>query len=130
MQQIRGARIAMVFQDPFSCLNPTMTLGAQVAEPIRLHKGVGRGEARVRLCACSRRYAYPTPSADYGSTRTRSRADSDNGVMIAMAFACNPELLIADEPTTALDVTVQAQVLALMADMQRKSNAGVLNDHA
>jgi oligopeptide transport system ATP-binding protein len=126
MQKLRGARMAMVFQDPFSCLNPTMTLGAQVAEPIRLHTNASRTEARAQALRLFEAVRIPNPE-----TRLRQYPHQISGgqrqrVMIAMAFACNPELLIADEPTTALDVTVQAQVLTLMTDMQRKSNAGVL----
>jgi oligopeptide/dipeptide ABC transporter ATP-binding protein len=126
MQKIRGARMAMVFQDPFSCLNPTMTLGAQIAEPILEHKGVSRAEARSEALRLLEAVRIPNPE-----TRLRQYPHQISGgqrqrVMIAMAFACNPELLIADEPTTALDVTVQAQVLKLMVEMQQRSNAGVL----
>ena len=126
MRKIRGAKIAMVFQDPFSCLNPTMTLGAQVAEPIRLHTGASREEARDRALALLRAVRIPSPEIRFRQYPHEISGGQRQRVMIAMAFACNPELLIADEPTTALDVTVQAQVLALMAEMQKKTNAGIL----
>lgn len=126
LRTVRGSRVAMVFQDPFSCLNPTMTLGAQVAEPIRLHTGVGRREARDRVLELFEAVRIPSPAIRYRQYPHEVSGGQRQRVMIAMAFACNPELLIADEPTTALDVTVQAQVLALMADMRRRTGAGVL----
>ena len=126
LQKLRGSRMAMVFQDPFSCLNPTMTLGAQVAEPIRLHRGAGKTEARERVLQLFRDVRIPNPELRYRQYPHEISGGQRQRVMIAMAFACNPELLIADEPTTALDVTVQAQVLALMASMQKKTNAGIV----
>jgi len=126
MRQIRGAKMAMVFQDPFSCLNPTMTLGAQVAEPIRLHGAVSRREAKERAMGLLRAVRIPSPEIRYRQYPHEISGGQRQRVMIAMAFACNPELLIADEPTTALDVTVQAQILALMAEMQKKTDTGIL----
>ncbi len=126
LRSIRGARMAMVFQDPFSCLNPTMTLGAQVAEPIRLHSRASRHEAKARALALLRAVRMPSPEIRYRQYPHEISGGQRQRVMIAMAFACNPELLIADEPTTALDVTVQAQILALMAEMQKKTNTGIL----
>ncbi len=126
MRKIRGAKMAMVFQDPFSCLNPTMTLGEQVAEPIRLHKGVSRGEARDRALNLLRSVRIPSPEIRYRQYPHEISGGQRQRVMIAMAFACSPEVLIADEPTTALDVTVQAQILALMAEMQKKTETGIL----
>lgn len=126
MRKIRGGRMAMVFQDPFSCLNPTMTLGAQVAEPIRLHQGASRAEAMDRVLQLFRDVRIPNPELRLRQYPHEISGGQRQRVMIAMAFACNPELLIADEPTTALDVTVQAQVLALMAAMQKKTNAGIV----
>ncbi len=126
MQAVRGARMAMVFQDPFSSLNPTMTLGEQVAEPIRLHTGARRAEARAQVLRLFQAVRIPNPEIRYRQYPHQISGGQRQRIMIAIAFACNPELLIADEPTTALDVTVQAQVLALMGEMQKKSNAGVL----
>ena len=126
MQRIRGGRIAMVFQDPFSSLNPTMTLGEQVAESIRLHKGVGRREAAAQALEVLRAVRIPSPEIRYGQYPHQVSGGQRQRVMIAIAFACDPDLLIADEPTTALDVTVQAQVLGLMADMIRQRNMGVI----
>ena len=126
MQKIRGEKMAMVFQDPFSSLNPTMPLGEQVAEPIRLHTGATRGEAKQQVIKLFHAVRIPNPETRYGQYPHEISGGQRQRVMIAIAFACNPQLLIADEPTTALDVTVQAQVLALMADMQKKTNTGVL----
>ncbi len=126
MQKLRGSRMAMVFQDPFSCLNPTMTLGTQVAEPIRLHRGASRSEARDRVLQLFRDMRIPNPELRLRQYPHEISGGQRQRVMIAMAFACNPELLIADEPTTALDVTVQAQVLALMAGMQKQTDTGIV----
>jgi oligopeptide transport system ATP-binding protein len=126
MQAIRGGRMAMVFQDPFSSLNPTMTLGEQVAEPIRLHTGARRGEAKIQALRLLQAVRIPNPELRYRQYPHQISGGQRQRIMIAIAFACNPELLLADEPTTALDVTVQAQVLALMGEMQKKTNTGVL----
>ena len=126
LRQIRGAKIAMVFQDPFSSLNPTMTLGEQVAEPIRLHTGVSRRKAREQVIELFQAVRIPSPEIRYRQYPHEISGGQRQRVMIAIAFACNPALLIADEPTTALDVTVQAQVLSLMSDMQQKTGAGVV----
>ncbi|HZT42346.1 MAG TPA: ABC transporter ATP-binding protein [Chthonomonadaceae bacterium] len=126
MQHVRGARMAMVFQDPFSSLDPTMTLGAQVAEPIRLHTGASRSEAKLQALRLLQSVRIPSPEIRYRQYPHQVSGGQRQRVMIAIAFACNPDLLIADEPTTALDVTVQAQILALMADMQKKTDTGIL----
>ncbi|HEV2472393.1 MAG TPA: ABC transporter ATP-binding protein, partial [Chthonomonadales bacterium] len=126
LQSIRGDRIAMVFQDPFSSLNPTMTLGEQVAEPIRLHRGASRAQAKEQVLQLFRAVRLPSPELRYRQYPHEVSGGQRQRVMIAIAFACDPNLLIADEPTTALDVTVQAQVLALMAEMQKRSNTGIL----
>ena len=125
--RIRGNRIAMIFQEPMSSLNPALTVGLQVAEPINLHRGIAVGAARCELAkellgrvripdAASRLASYPHQYS--GGMRQR--------VMIAMALACQPRLIIADEPTTALDVTVQAQILDLLKELTRETGSSLL----
>ncbi len=126
MRKIRGQQIAMVFQDPFSSLNPTMTLGEQIAEPIRLHTNANRAEAKEKALQLMKDVRIPLPEIRYRQYPHQISGGQRQRIMIAIAFACNPQLLIADEPTTALDVTVQAQVLTLMKAMQKKTNAGVV----
>jgi peptide/nickel transport system ATP-binding protein len=126
MRDIRGNRIAMVFQEPMTSLNPVLTIGHQIAEALRIHKGINRGEARkhagrmleiVRIPDAQNRLDdYPHQFS--GGMRQRA--------MIAMALACSPKLLIADEPTTALDVTIQAQVLKLILELKEKTGAAVI----
>jgi oligopeptide/dipeptide ABC transporter ATP-binding protein len=126
LRALRGGRVSMVFQDPFSSLNPTMRLGDQVMEALRVHGRLTRTAAAARALDLLRSVRLPSPE-----TRMRQYPHQVSGgqrqrVMIAMAFAADPELLIADEPTTALDVTVQAQIMALMQEMQLRTNAAVL----
>ncbi len=125
-RKIRGSEMAMVFQDPFSCLNPTMTIGAQVAEPLLLHKAMSRAEAKEKAIQLLTSVRIPSPEIRYKQYPHEISGGQRQRVMIAMAFACNPKALIADEPTTALDVTVQAQILALMSEMQKKTETGIL----
>ncbi|WP_414649986.1 ABC transporter ATP-binding protein [Devosia sp.] len=126
LQQIRGNRIGMVFQDPMTSLNPVHTIGMQIAEAVRRHKPVSRTEAMQR----ARQMLDLVRIPDAGNRLTAYPHELSGGqrqrVMIAMALACDPELLIADEPTTALDVTVQAQILELIADLKAELGMSVL----
>lgn len=126
MRKIRGDRISMIFQDPMTSLNPSITVGNQIEESIMVHRGVSRAEARSRACDMMDMLAIPDPK----ETRERYPHEFSGGmrqrVMIAMALCCDPDLLIADEPTTALDVTIQAQILDLIKDLVRKLQVSVL----
>lgn len=126
MQQIRGAKMSMIFQDPFSCLNPTMTLGEQVTEAIRAHTSASKREARERALELFRAVRIPSPEIRLKQYPHQISGGQRQRVMIAIAFSTNPALLIADEPTTALDVTVQAQIMGLMADFQKRTEAAIL----
>lgn len=126
LRAIRGGRIAMVFQDPFSSLNPTMTVGDQIAEAIQAHAPVNRRQARQRAVELLRAVHMPSPEMRMRQYPHQISGGQRQRVMIAMAFAGDPELIIADEPTTALDVTVQAQVLALMEELRQRTGAAIL----
>lgn len=126
MQAVRGSQMAMVFQDPFTSLNPTMKLGEQVAEAIRLHNNLSKTEIRERVIRLFEAARLPSPEIRYHQYPHEISGGQRQRVMIAIAFACNPKLLIADEPTTALDVTVQAQILVLMKRLQAEFDTGVL----
>jgi oligopeptide transport system ATP-binding protein len=126
MRQIRGNKIAMIFQDPMTSLNPVLTIGEQISEAVQLHKGLSRDDARRRTVELLERVRIPS-----GATRLRDYPHQFSGgmrqrVMIAMALSCDPSLLIADEPTTALDVTIQAQIIDLMNEMQRETGTAIV----
>jgi peptide/nickel transport system ATP-binding protein len=118
MREIRGNDIAMVFQDPFASLNPVFTIGNQISEAIRLHQGVGRAKALTEAQRVLERVRMPSPSQRLQEYPHQISGGMQQRVMIAIALSCNPGLLIADEPTTALDVTIQAQILDLLKDIQ------------
>ncbi len=126
LREIRGNRIAMIFQEPMSSLNPALTIGKQVAEPIWLHRGKSWGDARQEAAELLTQVAIPDAESRLDDYPHQFSGGMRQRVMIAMALACQPDLIIADEPTTALDVTVQAQILALLKDLTRKSNAALM----
>jgi oligopeptide/dipeptide ABC transporter ATP-binding protein len=125
-QRLRGGTNAMIFQDPMASLDPVFTCGQQVMEAIRLHDPVGRGEARRRALELFDQVRLPDPGRALASYPHELSGGQCQRVMIAMALACRPALIIADEPTTALDVTVQAQVLKLLRDIQRDTGTAIL----
>ena len=126
MQQVRGRKIAMIFQEPMTALNPVMTIGEQVAEVIELHLGLPKKEVKAKVIELFEEVALPSALERYGWYPHQLSGGQKQRVMIAMALACEPELLIADEPTTALDVTIQAQVLALLKEIQKKRSLSIL----
>ena len=126
MQHIRGNDIAMIFQDPMTSLNPVYKIGKQVGEGLRLHRGYSKQEALKRATELLDLVGIPEPEKRVNEYPHQFSGGMRQRVMIAMALACDPDILIADEPTTALDVTIQAQILELMEDIRAKKNTGIL----
>ena len=126
MRGIRGNEISMIFQEPMTSLNPVMRIGRQIAEPLMLHQGLTRGEARERAIRMLDRVHIPEARRRIDDYPHQLSGGMRQRVMIAIALACRPAVLIADEPTTALDVTIQAQILRLMAELQRELGTAVL----
>src|SRR5262252_929236 len=126
LRKIRGNEIAMIFQDPLTSLDPTKTIGYQVAEPVRLHREVSKTEALERAAEVLSLVGLPRPKERLGDYPHQLSGGLRQRVMIAMALSCEPKLLIADEPTTALDVTIQAQILALLDDLKARLGMAML----
>jgi peptide/nickel transport system ATP-binding protein len=126
MTEIRGSRISMIFQQPTSCLNPVFTTGYQLAEVLYIHQALGRKVGEARAIELLRLVGIPDPERRIKAYPHELSGGMAQRVMIAMALACNPELLIADEPTTALDVTIQAQILDLMRDIRTQLGTAII----
>jgi peptide/nickel transport system ATP-binding protein len=126
MRQIRAKEIAIIFQEPMTSLNPAYTVGEQIAEVLRLHEGLNRRDAMDRTIEMLRLVDIPTPERRVHDYPHQFSGGMRQRVMIAMALSCNPKLLIADEPTTALDVTIQAQILDLLAEMKSRLGMAIM----
>nr|WP_263324700.1 ABC transporter ATP-binding protein [Neobacillus sp. Marseille-Q6967] len=126
MRQIRGNKISMIFQEPMTALNPVLTIGYQIREPLMLHHGLSKTEATKQGIELLKQVGIPYPEKRMNQYPHELSGGMRQRVMIAIALSCNPGLLIADEPTTALDVTIQAQILDLINDLKEKFNMGVM----
>lgn len=126
MQQIRGSKISMIFQEPSTALNPVMTIGNQIAESLRFHMGLPKKEAMARAVELLRKVKIPNPEQRAKQYPHEFSGGMQQRAMIAMAMSCNPDILIADEPTTALDVTVQAQILEQLDSLRRENGTALI----
>lgn len=126
MQTIRGKEVSMIFQDPMTCMNPTMQVGKQIVEAITLHKRLSKQEAFEEAVRCLKQVNIPNPEERARQYPHEFSGGMRQRAMIAMAISCNPKLLIADEPTTALDVTIQAQIMDLLVALKEKINTAII----
>jgi peptide/nickel transport system ATP-binding protein len=126
MRELRGDRMAMIFQEPMSSLNPAFSIGEQIGEALLNHRKIGRTEAKKRVIELLEQVRIPSPASRYHDYPHRLSGGMRQRVMIAMALACKPRLLIADEPTTALDVTIQAQILELMRTLREETGTAII----
>jgi peptide/nickel transport system ATP-binding protein len=126
MRDLRGDRLAMIFQEPMTSLNPAFTIGEQIIETLVRHRGMNRAQARARAIELLRDVRIPSPEQRVDEYPHKLSGGMRQRAMVAIALACDPQLLIADEPTTALDVTIQAQVLDLIRSLKRKTNAAIV----
>ena len=126
MQKFRGSRISIIFQDPMTCLNPTFSIGSQLREAIRIHTDRNKEEIQARALEMLQLVGVNEPEKRLKQYPHELSGGMRQRVMIAMALACEPDILIADEPTTALDVTIQAQILELMQDLQKKMGMAII----
>ena len=126
MEEVRGAKIAMIFQEPMTSLNPVYRVGDQIVEGLLRHRDMSRAQARARAIEMLRLVRIPAPETRVDSYPHEMSGGMRQRVMIALALACDPQVLIADEPTTALDVTIQAQILELMRDLQKRLSAAII----
>lgn len=126
MRDIRGDKISMIFQEPMTSLNPVLTIGRQIGEVLELHRHCTKEEARIRILELLKMVNIPEPESRIDEYPHQLSGGMRQRIMIAMALACDPEILIADEPTTALDVTIQAQILNLMRELRDRTRAAII----